>query len=245
MAFSQGAMVAAEALLMHQVEAGRGQSQQNQPWIADGDNNKDGRENENGAYGRRRKSAPPPFKSAIFICGGAPLALLERIGYNIPEITKARDLASRSALAQMAGSEAILSRGSARWAANPPVPSTLNMSMDLRFGLFNLNPYPSSTHDLDDNNINTLQLTFNKEDEIRREISGSFHPLPSPNSNASLNRHVKIKIPTVHIYGERDPRYIAGIQLSEVCEKRCRKAYNHGGGHEIPRFEAVSGAMAD
>ncbi|KAL5047666.1 hypothetical protein BDW71DRAFT_206411 [Aspergillus fruticulosus] len=245
MTFSQGAMVAAEALLVHQVETERGQSQKNQSWIADGDSNEGGRGNENGADGRRRKSVPPPFKSAIFICGGAPLTLLERIGYNIPEITKARDLASRSALAQMAGSETVLDKGSARWTASPPIPPNLDMSMDLGFGLFNLNPYPSPTHDLDDNNINTLQLTFNKEDEIRREISGPFHPLPSLGSNASLNRRVKIKIPTVHIYGERDPRYIAGIQLSEVCEKRSRKAYNHGGGHEIPRFEAVSGAMAD
>ncbi|CBF79856.1 putative EF-hand calcium-binding domain protein [Aspergillus nidulans FGSC A4] len=201
MTFSQGAMVAAEALLMHQVEAERGLCQQSQSAIIDGVHDEEGRGNKIAANGETVGNVLPPFKSAIFICGGAPLTLLEHIGYNIPEITKARDLASRSALAQMAGTEAILSKGSARWMANPAIPPNFNMSMNLSFGL--------------------------------------------TGSNASLNGLVKIRIPTVHIYGERDPRYIAGVQLSEVCEKRSRKEYNHGGGHEIPRFEAVSGAMAD
>ncbi|KAL4737697.1 serine hydrolase-domain-containing protein [Aspergillus similis] len=246
MTFSQGGMVAAEALLMHQVEVERGQFQQSQSGIMDAVHDEEGRENKNAADEGRAGTVLPPFKSAIFICGGAPLTLLEHIGYKIPEITRARDLASRSALAQMAASEAILSKGSARWTASPTIPSTLDMSMNLSFGLFNLSPYPSHTRDLDDNNINTLQLIFNKEDEIRREISaGPLYAIPSTGSHARLNGHVKIKIPTVHIYGERDPRYIAGVQLSEVCEKRSRKEYNHGGGHEIPRFEAVSGAMAD
>jgi Na+-exporting ATPase len=246
MTFSQGAIVAAEALLMHQVEAERGQFQQSQSAIMDGAHDEESRENKIAADGGRVGDVLPPFKSAIFICGGAPLTLLEHIGYNIPEITKTRDLASRSALAQMAGSEAILSKGSARWTAGPAISPNLNMSMNLSLGLFNLSPYPSHTRDLDDNNINTLQLTFNMEDEIRREISaGPTYAVPGTGSNASLNGLVKIKIPTAHIYGERDPRYIAGIQLSEVCEKRSRKEYNHGGGHEIPRFEAVSGAMAD
>ncbi|KAL4817188.1 serine hydrolase-domain-containing protein [Aspergillus spinulosporus] len=246
MTFSQGAMVAAEALLMHQVEAECGEFQQVQSAIMDGAHDEEGRESKIAADEGRVGNVLPPFKSAIFICGGAPLTLLEHIGYNIPEITKARDLVSRSALAQMAGSEAILSKGSARWTASPAISSNLDMSMNLNFGLFNLSPYPSHTRDLDDNNINILQLTFNKEDEIRREISaGPTTAVPSTGSNASLNGLVKIKIPTVHIYGERDPRYIAGVQLSEVCEKRSRKEYNHGGGHEIPRFEAVSGAMAD
>ncbi|KAL4753095.1 hypothetical protein BDW72DRAFT_191458 [Aspergillus terricola var. indicus] len=246
MTFSQGAMVAAEALLMHQVEAERGQLQQSQSGIMVGAHDEEGCKNKNAANGGKLGNVLPPFKSAIFICGGAPLTLLEHIGYSIPEITKARDLASRSALAQIAGSEAILSKGSVRWTASPAIPSNLDMSMNLSFGLFNLSPYPSHTRDLDDNNINTLQLTFNKEDEIRREISvGPMYMVPSTGSNASLNGLVKIRIPTVHIYGERDPRYIVGVQLSEVCEKRNRKQYNHGGGHEIPRFEAVSGAMAD
>ncbi|KAL4903887.1 hypothetical protein BDW74DRAFT_179472 [Aspergillus multicolor] len=237
MTFSQGSSVAAEALLLHEL------SQSLQTSTAVEHTNAD----------ENIGNSNPPFKSGIFICGGAPLTLMSHIGYAVPEITKARDLASRDALAQMASSEAILSNGSARWSANSHSDMNLGLSFGIGHGLFNLNPYPSPTSDIDDNNINTLQLTFNKEDEIRREISRP-HPYPSPNYTAPPNlahkssygfAPVKVSIPTVHIYGERDPRYIAGIQLSEVCEKSTRKVYNHGGGHEIPRFEAVSGAMAD
>lgn len=56
---------------------------------------------------------------------------------------------------------------------------------------------------------------------------------------------LQIKIPTAHVYGSRDPRYFAGMQLSSLCDPQTRKAYNHGGGHEIPRGEAVSRTIAD
>lgn len=213
--FSQGAALAAGMLLLHEIES---QSQahfqkeaRRSEAIINGDADRD--------KGRTHK---PPFKSAIFICGGAPLPLLEHIGYTIPTATKERDLASRAALSSMAGSAAILSRGSARWTAN---------GLDMAFP----STTKSSPYSYNHLSNGSLQLTFNKEDDIRREISGHGHG----------GVKVKISIPTVHIYGERDPRYIAGIQLSEVCEKARRKVYNHGGGHEIPRFEAVSGAIAD
>ncbi|KAL4920650.1 serine hydrolase FSH [Aspergillus aurantiobrunneus] len=198
--FSQGTAVAAATLLLHALEVERQRSKtRHSDAVEDG-----------GGI-----PPPPPFKSAIFICGGAPLPLLEYIGYTVSPHTKARDLASRSALASMADSSAILSLGSSRWTASA---SAIANSNGLGPGN-NTSPYT----------LSALQLSFNKEDEVRGEISG----------------HTKIGIPTVHIYGERDPRYIAGVQLSEVCEKASRKVYNHGGGHEIPRFEAVRGAIAD
>lgn len=203
--FSQGAALAAGMLLVHEMES---QARSHFPEA----------ETET-RHGHADKSTrKPPFKSAIFICGGAPLALLEHVGYIIHAATKERDLASRVALSSMADSAAILSRGSARWTAN---------GLDMTFP----STTASSPYNYNQLSNGSLQLTFNKEDEIRREIS--------------RRGGVKISIPTVHIYGERDPRYIAGIQLSEVCEKTRRKVYNHGGGHEIPRFEAVSGAIAD
>ncbi|KAL4778485.1 hypothetical protein BJX76DRAFT_362687 [Aspergillus varians] len=201
MTFSQGAALAASMLLLHEVEVQR-ESQSRQKHgngAADGWN-----------------PPPPPFKSAIFICGGAPIPLLEYIGYTISPSTKARDLASTAALASMADSSAILSRGSSRWTAN---------GLDMTFP----NPYPSHNPTYNHIPLNSLQLVFHKEEDIRHEICG----------------RIKIRVPTVHIYGERDPRYIAGIQLSEVCEQATRKMYNHGGGHDIPRFEAVSGAIGD
>jgi Na+-exporting ATPase len=196
--FSQGAALAASMLLLHEVN--QAQLTALDRVSSNGSSDSDNLE---------AMAATPPFKSAIFICGGVPIPILEYIGFHIPYATKARDQASRAALASMADSTSILALGSARWT-----------------GLAHSSPGPLSPFD-------TQRLpsgfTYNKEEEIRREMRGP----------------VQIGIPTVHIYGERDPRYVAGIQLSEVCVKSRRKVYNHGGGHEIPRFEAVSGAIAD
>ncbi|KAL3476885.1 serine hydrolase-domain-containing protein [Aspergillus californicus] len=189
LAFSQGCALAASILLLHEQHFTNHQEATKTP------------------------ASESPFKSAVFICGGPPFPFLESIGYTISPHTKARDLASRSAVTTMADSSAILSRGSARWT-----------SPGLDFG----SSSPSSTT-TSSQSILPSSFTFNKESEVRREMVGDL----------------RIRIPTVHIYGERDPRYIAGIQLSEVCVRGKRKVYNHGGGHEIPRFEAVSAAMAD
>ncbi|KAH8692600.1 putative EF-hand calcium-binding domain protein [Talaromyces proteolyticus] len=59
---------------------------------------------------------PPPFKFAIFVCGGPPLKELEdNLGFTVPKEIWALDLASRKALAQRADTAAILARGSDRW----------------------------------------------------------------------------------------------------------------------------------
>ncbi|KAJ6093452.1 hypothetical protein N7486_008741 [Penicillium sp. IBT 16267x] len=56
---------------------------------------------------------------------------------------------------------------------------------------------------------------------------------------------VQISIPTVHVYGVKDPRYAAGVQLSGVCDPANRRCYNHGGGHEIPRQSAVTNTLVE
>ncbi|KAH7020314.1 serine hydrolase FSH [Ilyonectria destructans] len=56
-------------------------------------------------------------------------------------------------------------------------------------------------------------------------------------------KSARISIPTVHIYGSKDPRWPAGIQLAEFCEDRLE--YDHGGGHDIPRSTEVSNKIAD
>ncbi|KAK3353542.1 serine hydrolase FSH [Lasiosphaeria hispida] len=53
---------------------------------------------------------------------------------------------------------------------------------------------------------------------------------------------VRIKIPTIHVYGAKDPRWPASVQLAHFCENR--KMYDHGGGHDIPRSTEVSNAIA-
>lgn len=53
-----------------------------------------------------------------------------------------------------------------------------------------------------------------------------------------------IGIPTVHVYGNKDPRYVAGVQLSGLCVEETRRVFDHGGGHEIPRTDVVSRSIA-
>lgn len=53
---------------------------------------------------------------------------------------------------------------------------------------------------------------------------------------------LRIRIPTVHISGGKDPRWPASWQLAYFCDKR--KMYDHGGGHEIPRTTVVSNKIA-
>ncbi|KAL4933046.1 putative EF-hand calcium-binding domain protein [Aspergillus undulatus] len=241
--FSQGASVAVTALLLHAVEVGnqrrkagcKSPAQAAAP-LPSPEEEQDEPSGMLRTSDEKDKMPPPPFKSAIFICGGAPHQLLEEIGYSISPLTKARDDESRAVLSSMASSESILSRGSARWTGSPldfsiqnPYPTPLatpTHNLGLSLSPFTFEPQP---HTHNNTHLDSLSLSFHAEDEIRREIVGS----------------VKVSIPTVHIYGERDPRYVAGIQLSEVCVKKKRKVYNHGGGHEIPRYEAVSGAIAD
>lgn len=137
---------------------------------------------------------PPPFKAAIFICGGSPLPIMESVGYEISARAWDLDQRTRDALAAQADSASILAQGSSRWSGGG----------DLLKGM--------------------------SEDEVRREIGGG---------------PVKIRIPTVHVYGAKDPRFVASLQLSETCVAERRRVYDHGGGHEIPRFEAVSTNIVD
>lgn len=67
------------------------------------------------------------------------------------------------------------------------------------------------------------------DEDLRGEISSPF----------------RIDVPTVHVYGSKDPRYAAGVHLSGICEPAKRRVFDHGGGHEIPRNEAVSTEIAE
>jgi pimeloyl-ACP methyl ester carboxylesterase len=54
-----------------------------------------------------------------------------------------------------------------------------------------------------------------------------------------------IKIPTVHIYGSKDPTAPASIRLAHLCDPNNRKIFDHGGGHDIPRSKQVSEDIAN
>lgn len=135
---------------------------------------------------------PPPFKAAIFICGGPSLLLAEDLGFRIPAEVWERERAAREALFAQADSSAILAKGSERWTG-------------LGVGSGGVS-----------------------EEEIRRDLQGPY----------------SIDIPTVHIYGNKDPRYTSGVMLSGLCDDDKRRVFDHEGGHEIPRSEAVSREIA-
>ncbi|CAG8063108.1 unnamed protein product [Penicillium nalgiovense] len=107
---------------------------------------------------------PPPFKAAIFVCGGASLGVLEEMGFHVSAEARERDRASRSALAQQATSSALLAQGANRWTGLETLDSGLS------------------------------------EDELRKEITSPY----------------RINVPTVHIYGSKDPRWAAGVHLSGI-----------------------------
>ncbi|KAH7035551.1 uncharacterized protein B0I36DRAFT_93944 [Microdochium trichocladiopsis] len=60
-----------------------------------------------------------------------------------------------------------------------------------------------------------------------------------------LPASAKISIPTAHVYGVKDPRYPAAIQLALFCDPACRRVFDTRAGHEIPRDKAVSDEIAD
>lgn len=59
----------------------------------------------------------------------------------------------------------------------------------------------------------------------------SWHPL--------LNSS-RIKIPSAHIYGRRDPYISQSKELVNFCSPDLRMTFDHGGGHEIPRSTHVA-----
>ncbi|KAI9810457.1 MAG: hypothetical protein M1827_006233 [Pycnora praestabilis] len=151
-------------------------------------------------YHRAEKGhLPPPFKVAVFICGGLPLGVVEDIGVHVSPEARDWDDRSKKGLAQQASSAAILERGVQRWT------NTNNID-------------PSAP--IDPSNVFGLDLSH----------------IPSK---------LLINIPTVHIYGSKDPRYPASIQLSLFCEPAKRKTFDHKGGHDIPRTTGVSDSIAE
>ena len=56
---------------------------------------------------------------------------------------------------------------------------------------------------------------------------------------------LKIRIPTVHVYGAKDPKYVASLQLVHFCQEGRRRVFDHGGGHDVPKATGVSDRIAE
>jgi hypothetical protein len=59
----------------------------------------------------------------------------------------------------------------------------------------------------------------------------------------AMPEDLRIRIPTVHVLGAKDPRWPAAYQLAQFCDRK--RVYDHGGGHEIPRSSVVSDKIAE
>ncbi|KAJ4422938.1 hypothetical protein N0V82_002465 [Gnomoniopsis sp. IMI 355080] len=153
-------------------------------------------------HARETPEKPIPFRSAVFICGGLPLPVLEDLGLEVPQ--RAHELNERTSVLMRAKSAMLydldnLPKGQGLW----------DYTADLE-------------HDTDElpDETDCFGLDFTQFPE-----------------------DVRIKIPTAHIYGAKDPRWPAGIQLAYFCDDR--RMYDHMGGHDIPRTTDVSLKIAE
>lgn len=154
-------------------------------------------------------TSPPPFKVAIFICGGIPLQILEDLGAKVSQEAHDWDEKTRVLLREKnTDAASILSQGHDRWGSS------------------------AEDDTAEEAESNDPSATMNNPHNVFGLDTTQF------------SEHSKIRIPTVHIYGAKDPRRSASLQLACLCRAEVRKIYDHGGGHDIPRRKEVSEAIA-
>ena len=158
-------------------------------------------------HAQESPNSPLPFRGAIFICGGIPLAVVSDLG--LPVSGEAWEINNRTAreLRERAG------------AAGAKLGAIMSGSRDEKEGLWDLMDNRSTEFPTDRTNVFGLDYTKFPDD-------------------------MKIMIPTVHIYGKKDPRHPSSMQLAHFCDEGKRKVYDHGGGHDVPRRTEVSEKIA-
>lgn len=153
-------------------------------------------------HAQENPDAPLPFRSAVFICGGLPLPVLEDLGLPVPQ--RAHELNERTVV--------LMKSKSAK--------------------LYNVDQLPKGQGLWD--YIDDLEHDVEELPDERDCFGLDFTSFPP---------ELRIKIPTAHIYGAKDPRWPAGIQLAYFCDDR--RMYDHEGGHDIPRTTNVSLKIAE
>lgn len=159
---------------------------------------------------------PLPFKCVIFICGGLPLTVLSDLGLPVSREAWAID--------ERTGREL---RSKARAA-------------EKEFRLI-----------LEDDGLETTTRLLRDRASSKLDNVATRPPFPTDRTNifgldyTLFPSTMTIPIPSVHIYGGKDPIYPRSMQLAHFAsDERQRRVYDHGGGHEIPRTTVVSERIA-
>jgi hypothetical protein len=100
--------------------------------------------------------------------------------------------------------------------------------------------------------ISNLASSFMKGNGLWDDTNQLLHDaskLPPPSDcfgldYTALPPDLFINIPTVHIYGGKDPIWPSSIQLAYLCDSYKRVMYDHEGGHDVPRSPKVVSDMA-
>lgn len=94
-------------------------------------------------------------------------------------------------------------------------------------------------------NANGAVNSTNGDEGHDHDVLSSLDPTNVFGLNFSaMPKNLKIPLPTVHVYGNLDPRYPASLQLAMFSDPSWRKTYDHGGGHDVPRKSDVSESIA-
>ena len=79
----------------------------------------------------------------------------------------------------------------------------------------------------------------NGDSDLKIRIPSDANPIDPRDvfglDTSQLPSHLRIRIPTVHVYGRVDPRLPASMQLFHLCDPETRLKYEHPGGHNIPK----------
>lgn len=179
-------------------------------------------------YRQQEKDRALPFKVAVFICGGLPLGVVENLGGEVGKECWNWDERSRKDLHTLAGDLVNLKPGMDPWALHRHNGGIVDVSQEGAGsgddGGGGRARGPAAEKDGDNNTDIRYGLDFSK-----------------------IPPSLTIPIPTVHIYGVKDPRAKASLLLSEFCdgENGKKKIFGHPGGHEIPRHRIVSEEIAE
>jgi hypothetical protein len=157
-----------------------------------------------------------PFKGAIFVCGGLPLQVLTDLGLPVSERAWEINARSGTVLARVAASAS----------------EEIGKLLAVKNG-------PGSVR----------QGLWNRTEHLEHDVAKTTFPDDSSDvfglDIEAIPEVLRIGIPTVHVFGIKDPRYPASIQLAHFSKEKKRRTFDHGGGHDIPRTTVVSNRIAE